>query len=154
MSDTRATYWHGEFKKTQHENESLRAQLAECEESNKAVELALDDVDYKGSYTDGIRYLIAQLAEKDKKLAEQIQISLTYQQHYYNTLDKLTVAHEEGRKEGYRQRNNELAERKAVAHIIVFNGEYDEFGYGEGNADLSLGEECLQLISRPERIEP
>ena len=40
----------------------LRQQLADVEESNKAVEKALDDVDYRGTYADGVLYLKRQLA--------------------------------------------------------------------------------------------
>jgi len=43
----------------------------ENEESNKAVEIALEDADYKGSYADGVEYLKKQLAivteERDKE---------------------------------------------------------------------------------------
>ncbi len=40
----------------------LRQQLADVEESNKAVEKALNDVDYRGTYADGVLYLKQQLA--------------------------------------------------------------------------------------------
>lgn len=39
------------------EIESLRQQLHDAEESNKAVERALKDVDYHGTYADGVEYL-------------------------------------------------------------------------------------------------
>lgn len=44
------------------EIESLRQQLADADESLKAVERALKDVDYRGSYADGVLYLKQQLA--------------------------------------------------------------------------------------------
>ena len=44
------------------EIESLRQQLNDADESEKAVEKALDDVDYRGSYADGVLYLKQQLA--------------------------------------------------------------------------------------------
>lgn len=44
------------------EIESLRQQLNDSEESNKAVYLALEDVDYRGSYADGVKYLKQQVA--------------------------------------------------------------------------------------------
>jgi chromosome segregation ATPase len=37
-------------------------QLSECEASNKAVERALENVDYKGTYADGVQLLKQQLA--------------------------------------------------------------------------------------------
>ena len=42
--------------------EDLRQQLASADESNKAVERALKDVDYRGSYADGVLHLKQQLA--------------------------------------------------------------------------------------------
>ena len=40
----------------------LEAQLADCEESNNAVADALEDVEYSGSYADGVEVLKQQLA--------------------------------------------------------------------------------------------
>ena len=42
--------------------ESLRQQLHDADESLKAVERALKDVDYRGTYADGVMYLKGQLA--------------------------------------------------------------------------------------------
>lgn len=42
--------------------EELQGQLSDAEESNKAVERALKDVDYRGTYEDGVLYLKQQLA--------------------------------------------------------------------------------------------
>lgn len=43
---------------------ALQEQLAEVEASNKAVESALEGVDYRGSYADGVMYLKQQLADR------------------------------------------------------------------------------------------
>jgi hypothetical protein len=49
---------------------------ADNEASNKAVELALDDVDYKGSYADGIEYLKQRITTlEQERVADGLQIA-------------------------------------------------------------------------------
>jgi len=59
----------------QHQLTELLERYAENEASNKAVELTLDDVPYKGSYADGVEYLKQQLsavtAELEKLRSER-----------------------------------------------------------------------------------
>ncbi len=45
------------------ENKSLKVELHDADEALKAVEKALADVDYRGTYADGVLYLKSQLAE-------------------------------------------------------------------------------------------
>ena len=45
------------------ENARLKVELHDADEALKAVEKALADVDYRGTYADGVLYLKSQLAE-------------------------------------------------------------------------------------------
>ena len=52
-----------ELDQLRAENARLKVELHDADEALKAVEKSLDDVDYRGTYADGVMYLKAQLAE-------------------------------------------------------------------------------------------
>ena len=51
-----------ELDQLRAENARLKVELHDADEALKAVEKSLADVDYRGTYADGIMYLKAQLA--------------------------------------------------------------------------------------------
>ena len=59
-----------EFFAAKDEIESLHQQLHDADESMIAVERALQDVDYRGSYADGVKYLKRQLTAVAKERDE------------------------------------------------------------------------------------
>lgn len=70
------------------EIESLRQQLTDAEESNKAVERALKDVDYRGSYADGVLYLRQQLAKMTEYADKRNSQALDLEQQLAKTQDE------------------------------------------------------------------
>ena len=99
------------------EIESLRQQLADVEESNKAVEKALNDVDYRGTYADGVLYLKQQLAAalaaceaKDAALVD-IKIGLYIDEYEWGVADSALAIKPDA--SALRKHNEALIERCA-----------------------------------------
>lgn len=74
----------------------LRQQLADVEESNKAVEKVLDNVDYRDTYADGVWYLKQQLAAALAACEERAKALRWYMpmmpiEHQYRINDILAI---------------------------------------------------------------
>ena len=77
------------------EIEALRQQLHDADESLKAVERALKDVDYRGSYADGVMYLKDQLASAQEELHFQACLTkylMPYQERALKSEQQLAAA--------------------------------------------------------------
>ena len=75
--------------------ESLRQQLHDADESLKAVERALKDVDYRGTYADGVMYLKGQLAKTQDEFHFQACLTkdlLPYQERAIKSEQQLAAA--------------------------------------------------------------
>ena len=75
--------------------ESLRQELHDADESLKAVERALKDVDYRGSYADGVMYLKDQLASAQEELHFQACLTkylMPYQERALKSEQQLAAA--------------------------------------------------------------
>lgn len=143
----------------------LKAQLSACEK--------LRD-EWCAEYT----RVRDELAEKDKKLAEQqaafhVNMLRAWPEKSHDEIAnainninpptelqaQLSIAREEGRKEGYRQRNNELAESEPMAWQHDGTDPYQIHHYQAINLWMKVSPKYVEhytipLIIRPERIEP
>ena len=123
------------------EIESLRQQLAAAEaamqevggavESNKAVYLALEDVDYRGSYADGVKYLKRQLTAvaKDRdEIAAQARM-----------LDRMVDERDDQLASALAEQNEKM--RKVLLRLACL-GNGDQYGNSIGNC---IAQEALSL---------
>ena len=75
--------------------EELRQQLHDADESLKAIERALKDVDYRGTYADGVLYLKQQLAKTQDEFHFQAHLTkdlLPYQERAIKSEQQLAAA--------------------------------------------------------------
>ena len=153
------------------EIESLRQQLTDAEESNKAVERALKDVDYRGSYADGVLYLRQQLAKMteyaDKRNSQALdleqQLAKTQDEFYFQAcLTKDLLPYQERAIKSEQQLAAALAACEAkdkaliytLAHLSAATSAYEKFvgRHGtRGRSDALFSTRYADFISAEKR---
>lgn len=113
-----------ELSALRKELEEATERYAENEASNKAVELALSDIKYTGSYADGVRQLIKELEERcqsidrlDGKLQEANRHQISAYLEYQAMCKELEEAKEEAEK--LRVNNHELRAESRMCRNVV-----------------------------------
>lgn len=123
--------------------EDLRQQLASADESNKAVERALKDVDYRGSYADGVEYLKQQLASLVQGI--KIQVPSNTMEQAFSNYHRL----------GYNKAKKECEQQLAAALAACEAKDECLAGcFGDINPERGYADELEQEIANALAIKP